>query len=73
MIVIKDMWASDPPPYKYAPQEDITLHELAEILPVLIAAQEKNSNVSSNKTIPDSLTLVIDNLPPEQKRHFQQD
>lgn len=61
------------PKYKYEAQGDITTHEVAELLPYLIA-EWKDANgpttIMTNKEISSDLFLRISREKPHLKRHF---
>lgn len=50
------VWVVKPKRYQYRPQPDITVYELALILPIF--------------AMKGDVVTYIDSLPPEAKRHF---
>ncbi len=60
--------------YIFEPQNDITAYEIAQLLPVIIAAAGKKPDiyqVAQNREIPIDLNGIVEKLPQELHRHFK--
>lgn len=62
--------------YVFESDENITAQELAKLLPLLIVAlKDQNGNVSQfvcSKEIPSALNHVIEALPSDLRKYFNQ-
>jgi hypothetical protein len=72
-LIQRKTYGSEPEQkYVFQPKENISVYELAQLLPILSASWHSSSDVYeiSKGLIPSSMKAKIDGLPENLRRHF---